>query len=177
MADKRTQSYINKYTSSNAPLEVSIKGFENLAQALKSFPQTVARRILSRSVYAGAVVVRDDARARAPVKTGKLRKSIKIKSAKSRRGTIEKVFRVYVAAYYGHMVERGTRAHRITRVNAKALKIGRDYIVEFEHRGATRKPFLRPALDENTRAIVDAMRDKLKAGIELYVRGPKLGRS
>lgn len=159
-------------------VEVSIKGFENLAQVLKSFPQTVARRILSRAVYAGATVVRDDARARAPVKTGKLRKSIKIKSAKSRRGTIEKVFRVYVAAYYGHMVERGTKAHRITRVNAKALKIGRNYRVEVDHPGiVSPKPFLRPALDENTRSIVDAMRDKLRAGIEQYVRGPKLGRS
>lgn len=160
-------------------VEVSIKGFENLAQVLKSFPQTVARRILSRSVYAGATVVRDDARARAAKikKTGKLQKSIKIKSARSRRGTIEKVFRVYAAAYYAHMVERGTKAHRITRVNAKALKIGRNYMVEVDHPGFSGKPFLRPALDENTRAIVDAMRDKLKAGIELYVRGPKLGRS
>lgn len=170
--------YEYRYTGSNAPLTVEIKGLAELQEVLKSFPQRVAKNIMSRSVYAGAAVVRDDARKRAPTgKTGKLKKSIRIKKARARRGSTEVIYRVYTAAYYGHMVERGTKAHHIERVNAKALKIGKDYIIEFDHPGAKKKPFLRPALDENTRAIIDAMRLKMKAGIDLYVRGSKYGRA
>lgn len=162
----------------SSAIQISVKGLEDLAQVLKSFPEKVSRNILSKAVYAGAIVVRDAARANAPVKTGKLRKSIKIRSARSKRGSMEKIFRVYAAAYYGHMVERGTKAHKIKHINVKALKIGKAFAIEVDHPGIqSPRPFLRPALDENTINIIEAMRVKLKAGIELYVKGPKLGHS
>ena len=45
---------------------VRIEGLAQLDRALRELPQRVANRGLRASVYAGAKVIRDEARARAP---------------------------------------------------------------------------------------------------------------
>ncbi len=122
--------------------------------------------MVARATYAGAVVVRDAARKNAPVKTGKLKKSIRIKKKRSRRGSTEVIYTVFPKEYYGHIVEKGSGLHIIKVKTKKALgKYGKFGLV-VKHPGAKAKPFLRPAFDDNIPGIIDAMQAKLVQGIE-----------
>ena len=51
---------------------IRVEGLDQLARALKELPQRVARNGLRAAVYAGAKVIRDEAKLHAPVATGNL---------------------------------------------------------------------------------------------------------
>ena len=51
---------------------VQIQGLDALAKALKELPDRVAKNGLRAAVYAGAKVIRDEAKLQAPVATGDL---------------------------------------------------------------------------------------------------------
>ena len=51
---------------------VQIEGLDALAKALKELPDRVAKNGLRAAVYAGAKVIRDEAKLQAPVATGDL---------------------------------------------------------------------------------------------------------
>ena len=51
---------------------VTIQGLDVFAQALKILPANVARRVLRGAVAAGGKVIRDEAKAKAPVFHGKM---------------------------------------------------------------------------------------------------------
>ena len=51
---------------------VQVQGLDQLAKALRELPQRVARNGLRAAVYAGAKVIRDEAKLQAPVATGDL---------------------------------------------------------------------------------------------------------
>lgn len=146
--------------------EIRVSGFKELEANLKALPLRLARNVVARATYAGAVVVRDAARKNAPVKTGKLRKSIRIKKKRSRRGSTEVIYTVFPKEYYGHIVEKGSGPHIIKVKTKKALgKYGKFGLI-VKHPGAKAKPFLRPAFDDNIPRIIDAMQAKLVQGIE-----------
>ena len=46
---------------------INVQGLDQLARALKELPKRVARNSLRSAVYAGASVIRDEARLKAPV--------------------------------------------------------------------------------------------------------------
>ena len=52
--------------------EIRVEGLDELAKALKELPKRLARNGLRASVYAGAKVIRDEARLKAPVATRQL---------------------------------------------------------------------------------------------------------
>lgn len=60
---------------------VRIEGLAELERKLRGLGPKIARRALGYSVSRGARIVRDEARARAPVRTGVLKRSIYIKYA------------------------------------------------------------------------------------------------
>ena len=57
----------------------NLTGFKELSAALRSLGPKVARNGLRRAVSAGAAVIRDDARSRARVATGEMKRDIMIK--------------------------------------------------------------------------------------------------
>ena len=146
--------------------EIRITGLDELERNLKDFPTRIAKNIVARTVYAGAAVVRNEARALCPVKTGALRRSIRIRRRKTPRGSIEVIYTVGPGLWYGRLVEYGTKAHKIKPRFKKAIKIGEVLGEWASHPGATPRPYLRPAFDGSTSRIIDAMRAKLKAGID-----------
>jgi HK97 gp10 family phage protein len=146
--------------------EIRVSGFKELESNLKALPLRLARNVVARATYAGAVVVRDAARKNAPVKTGKLKKSIRIKKRRSRRGSTEIVYAVSPQVFYGHMVEKGTPPHVIKAKFKKAMGKDGKFGLIVKHKGAKAKPFLRPAFDDNIPRIIDAMQAKLVQGIE-----------
>ena len=146
-------------------IEIKLTVFRELEQKLTQLPLRVAKNILARTVYAGAAIVRNEARSKCPVRTGALRKSIRIRRRKVSRGDFMVVYGVGPTVYYGHLVEYGTKAHWIKPRVKRDLAIGQNVRAKVYHPGATPRPYLRPALDSNKDRIISAMRDKLNEGI------------
>jgi HK97 gp10 family phage protein len=68
---------------------IEIQGGRELERALRALPGKVAKKIVRKALRAGAKPIQQDAKARAPKKTGKGAKSIKVRATKRRRkGTI-----------------------------------------------------------------------------------------
>lgn len=148
--------------------EIGVTGFHELKALLEQLPARIARNTVARAVYAGAVIVRNDARSRVTVKTGKLKRSIRIKRKRSRRGVFEVIYSVYPKEFYGYFVEHGTRAHEIKPKNKGIVALGKDGRLGklVHHPGGKSKPFLKPSFNDNIPKIIEAMRVKLKEGIE-----------
>lgn len=156
-------------------LDVTINGLASLDLALKELPGKLAANVARASLRAGARVIADEARRLVPVKSGKLRGTIRVSS--SLKGGIPrasiKVGDRKKGVYYAHMVERGTQLHRIAPKWRKALATGGSQGGPFYGRvdvRATPSPFMRPAADSQARAAVEAfaahMRKRLnKEGI------------
>ncbi len=65
-----------------------INGIAEVKAGLAELEKSVAKKILRKGLRAGAKLVLTEARADAPVKSGLLRKNVKIRSAKGKKGTV-----------------------------------------------------------------------------------------
>lgn len=145
------------------------------------------RQIAQKAVRAGAKLVQQAAKARAPKRkrSGALKRSIGIKAAKGRKGKTlayavvgarRKVITRYkgrktVPANYAHLVEKGTKPHSLLKRAKGALaKLKRLAQVKAgvgrQHPGAKAKPFLRPALESQRQAAYSVMLRTLAAEVE-----------
>jgi HK97 gp10 family phage protein len=171
--------------------EQNIIGGRQLYEFLQALPVKIERNILRAGLRAGAVVIRDAAREKVPVKLGALRKSIRV-TVGSKRGIVTASVKAgNKDAFYWRFVEYGTKAHLIkvsigempinyrltakrgkltymsmTTVNRNILKIGNTFVGPVvSHPGAKPSPFMRPALDEKgdaaVRAVVEKIRERL----------------
>lgn len=149
-----------------------VHGLRELALNLEQFPEKLKRKALLTALRASGRVVRDIARARVPVKSGALRKSIRV-TVRIDRFTGNPRARVIAGRrvkkddpYYALFVERGTKAHEIRPKGKKSLFIAGLFAEQVNHPGARARPYLEPALDQGAQAAIEAMRVALAAEIE-----------
>ena len=149
-----------------------IEGLAELGKALRELPERVARNGLRVSVYAGAKVVRDEARARAPKAAqslgpnqpppGTLKRSVIMKHIPELSSLTRQTFFVTV------------RHGKKYRKQGKKGNLSQDAwywrFVEFGTRKMSARPFLRPALEAKRREAVQAMKDRLSERIELEAK-------
>ena len=155
--------------------DIDIQGGKELEQALLSFTIKMEKKMLRGGLRAGAKVIADEAKARVPVKLGKLRDSIRV-------GTAVKDGQVMATIkagrnkkkddpYYANMVEYGTAPHVIVAGGGtkagKVLAAGARILGEkVDHPGASAKPFMRPALDMKAQPALDRTAEYLRDRIE-----------
>jgi HK97 gp10 family phage protein len=146
-----------------------IEGLAELGKALRELPERVARNGLRVSVYAGAKVVRDEARARAPKAEqplgpnqpppGTLKRSVIMKHIPELSSLTRQTFFVTV------------RHGKKYRKQGKKGNLSQDAwywrFVEFGTRKMRARPFLRPALEAKRREAGQAMKDRLSERIEM----------
>lgn len=172
--------------------EFVVKGMRELALNLEGFPAKLQRKAMGVALRAAGRVIRDVARARVPVRFGKLKRSIRVTITRDRRnGNL--VARVIAGRrarpddpYYAWMVEGGTKPHIIRGGNTGrsaasinrsirrgALRIG-DAIIAgaVSHPGAKPTPFLEPALAAGAEAALRAMASTLEDEIAKLMAGP-----
>lgn len=165
---------------------VKIEGLRELREALmKTVPEHMRGRVLQQALGAGARLVVTDARRRAPMKTGTLKRAIY--ATRNKRGSNqvreERVVTVRQGkragkkdAFYWRWVEfgRGTvEAGRGTRVLGKPGKgfFGRQV------RAVPARPFLRPAFESQKVAAVDSIRARLAKELDAAAaKAPKYRR-
>lgn len=142
---------------------VSVKGLSDLKKKLDGMVDDMRRKALRSAVAAGARVIVLDARARAPKKTGDLKKSIG-----SRRDILEsrKDYEVRAVSVFKVKGVYGNNAR-----NRQKGRVGKTYLQDpptfywkFNELGTVRqpaKPFVEPALSQNIQRVTDAIKDRL----------------
>ncbi len=162
----------------------TITGGRELDELLQTLPTKMQKNINRAGLRAGAVVLRDRAKANVPVQSGELRNSVRITSRARGADVSVSVKAGNSVAYYARFVEYGTRPHlvqvsdrdrgvngrtgrqvSITTINRqrRSLQIGGNLIgPSVQHNGARPKPFMRPAVDEALREAIAAITKKIR---------------
>ena len=145
-------------------IEMRLHGFEELERVLRALPEHVERRAVIDGLQAGTRVLIRGMTQRVPERTGGLKRAITTRVRGRTRVVIG--FRRPAAAH-AHLVEFGTAPHRIRARNAPLLRVGSAVLGRtVDHPGARPHPFIRPALDEDGPAAVEAMRVRLGRTVE-----------
>lgn len=131
---------------------VKVEGLKQLGERMKGLSADMNNRIARAATAAGAAVIRDAAKQKAPVRTGNLRKNIIVKRLPKGEATLTSEHIVTVRqgkltkkqraagltdAFYGRFVEYGTAKNAA-------------------------QPFLRPAYDQNKERAVEAIKDRIE---------------
>lgn len=136
--------------------DIQLQGARELIAQFEALPQRIADNVMSGALYAGASLIRDEARKNVPIldlekwggphEPGELLQAIVARRSRSRSRdqVIAKVGITY-EAFYGHYVEFGTR-------HARAW------------------PFMRPAYDskgaEAAQEVVNYAKERFEAGVK-----------
>ncbi len=150
-----------------------VKGLPELEKVLAELPVKLETKILRGAMRAGATVILNEAKARVPVKSGRLAKTLRI-STSVKRGVV--TARVVAGnrkqgVFYAHLVEGGSGPHIIKARRAKYLRLhGNVFIKRLAHPGARKNPFLRPALDAGSGAALDAIAVYIRKRLDQVVK-------
>lgn len=158
--------------------DLPIKGLEETIAVLSALPEKMQKSAVRKGLTAGAAVVRDEARFRAPRRSGKFAKSIKSGSSRRNQDGSYSIA-VRVNDFRGVFFEYGVRPHYITGGDGElsprlltrssrdggasdaksgALVIDGKFVSgAILHPGFAAKPFLRPALDIKSEEVVRAI--------------------
>lgn len=146
-----------------------VEGFAEIQRKLAEFPAKVEANVVRAALRAGAVVVRREALGLVPVKSGKLKSTVRV-------GTFKKGREIHATVkagdprkrvFYAHLVEGGTKAHVIKARRGGVLVLGKRFFAQrVQHPGAKASPFMRPALAATADRALDAIADRARARLE-----------
>jgi HK97 gp10 family phage protein len=141
-------------------MSIKVEGLKELEKKMISLGPKISLKALRSSLAAGAKVIKQDAMARVPVKTGTLRKSLYIKRLTKPNPYAE---RYILGARHGKkMQKRNLDAYYWSWI-------------EFGHKDRSGKavdprPFIRPAFESRKIQAMDTIKQVLKTKIEKLVR-------
>lgn len=142
----------------------NLVGFDKLAKDLKKLGPRLAKNGLRGATSAGAAIIRNDARARAPVDTGELKKDIQMKRERDTQGG--ELIRANYSVY--------TRSGKKSRLSGKARNVDKDsFYWKFQEFGTAKmaaQPYMRPAFEANKDAAIDRIGEKLDEHIQKHAR-------
>ena len=159
--------------------EMKVKGLAELQKVLDGLPVRFEKSVVRGALKQAGNVVRDEAKKLVPVRTGKLRKTIRVSEQRPKGGALavhvtagaakdakkggKKKGAKESGAFYAAWVERGTQPHAIAATTAKALSIGNGggsgrpwTAATVNHPGAKSTPFMTPAIDIARRPAMEA---------------------
>lgn len=137
--------------------KIKIEGFAELESALvNELPKATARNVLRRAALNAMQPIEERAKQLAPVDDGQLRDSIttKVVRAKRQRGSVK------FAASQGVEVHTGPLGRKGRPFGGNAAW------QEFGTVKQAAQPYMRPAADFETDAVIDIVREELAAQIE-----------
>lgn len=173
---------------------ITLKGGLKLERTLRELPKRVANKVVSKSLRAGAKVTQQATKAAAPVRTGLLKSSIKVRATKRKKGRIGIAVQIKGGdykgkAFYGSFIEygyrKGKRGRGLKRAQAQLARwIGRDAssskrggvlkrilrsegVVKSDSREKVAgKFFMRGAFESTVQQAADVIAKQMAAGIE-----------
>lgn len=145
-------------------MSIDFSGFLDVSKELELLSQAESNKVLRQATYAAASVLRDEARSKAPKRTGKLARNI---VASNQR--IRKKGEVSAGVYV-----RGTNKAGNNSDNSMKAKDPRNsYYWRFLEDGTAKmppQPFIRPAFDSKADAAAEFAINKLNQAIDEALR-------
>lgn len=161
---------------------IKVNGLADLQRMLDILPARIEANIMRGALRAGANVYRDRARANAPVgKTGKLKKSIKVKASVRRGKVTTQVVAGGGDAWYAKFVEFGTASfyegngktvgapYLIKPKKGKVLKFGNVYAPQVVHEGVRPTGFMRRAFDGGETEVIQTTADYIRKRLDATI--------
>lgn len=133
-----------------------VKGAQEVQAELLAYPAKVEQKVTRNSMAAGARLVRDAARAEVPVRSGKLRGTIRVATRAKKDGVTTAGIRVgdrKKGIFWRHFVLGGTKPHVIVAKRGKGLKVGNLQVSRVQHPGAKPNNFIERAKGAIPRAL------------------------
>lgn len=158
-------------------VDIKVDGLAELQKALETLSDKIERNVIRSALRSGLKVMKTEAEARVPVRSGKLKASFRIRTRMVKGAPVAALSSGDKKVFYSNMVEFGTKPHDITSKNGKPLAIGGGKpVYKVHHPGAKAKPFMRPAFDAGSRRSVEEfaayVRKRLtKMGVEIPDEG------
>lgn len=144
-----------------------IGGGAALHALLQTLPGKLQKNINRTGLRAGAAVFLAEVKQNIPVARGALRSTARI-STRARGAEVSASVKVGgkhkgVDAWYAHLVEYGTRPHKILpKTQGGAMQFGGIQTRSVDHPGTRARPFMRPAVDAKFREAIDAVQAKIR---------------
>jgi HK97 gp10 family phage protein len=149
-----------------------IEGAKQLDKKLIALGPRIAKKVVRQAIRPAAKGIQRTAQANAPVDTGALKKSIKVRALKRSRTRIgitvatnssDNLFKG--KEFYGGLLEFGFRRGKRTNAIKQAQKKGK--VLESDNRPLVPpRPFMKPAFDSNRDRAGQMIVDNLRSGIE-----------
>ena len=165
-----------------------VSGLKELADALRDLPDRIARNALRGATAAGAAVIRNEARRRAPVYTGQvseghprpgtLKRSIYMTQKRELSSLVQQTFHVSVQRGKARQAVQITRKVKGQRVVVGTENLDAFYwrFVEFGTVNMAARPFMRPAFEAKKYEAVEAIRrylaERIAREAEKLKKGP-----
>lgn len=158
---------------------VQVHGLRELREALlRKIPENMQGKVLQKALAAGTAPVVKDARQRAPVKSGVLKRAIHAMRSKLNSNGIfeERIVRVRHGkrqqkhnrdAFYWRFIEFG---RGIVTARGKVLGSSETGFFGKSVAAAPAKPFMRPAFDANKFKALNAITEQLRKALEVAAR-------
>lgn len=155
-------------------LNYKIEGGKELEARLKDLGSKMATSISNKALRKGANVIRDEMRSLVPIRSGRLKKSIKVKKDRFNRSNKTQTYTIGpsgAGAYIARFIEYGTSGHVVKIKSKKVLaisKTGEVFGREIKHPGVQAKPFIRPAYDTKKEAAVDTVANVIREEVRKH---------
>ena len=165
-------------------LKIQIEGYKEAKAILDELPNNMQKRMLLSALKLSARPAVNAARKRVPVRSGALRKQIRVVRYRDRSApksevdvAVKTVFsrskkKGAVNEYYGKFIHEGTRDPRTPRRKGRILVFtGSDGEKVFARsvKGLKATPFLEQAYGETSERIVSEFGDSLATAVERFV--------
>ncbi|QJE95208.1 HK97-gp10 family putative phage morphogenesis protein [Luteolibacter luteus] len=150
--------------------QIKVEGFKELRARAAKLDARLQKKVYGAAVRAGGKILVDAAKEKVPVRTGSLRKSLVHRaSSKPSKG----LFGVKVTIR-GALKASGRVAHRGGNKGKPYYPDAVERYYRFQELGTKfhpAKPFLKPALQGRSDAVLKAVREALEEGIERQAKG------
>jgi HK97 gp10 family phage protein len=146
-------------------MAIQLTGVHELRRAIEALPKELKRTVESSALRAGMTPVRKSAAANLSrsMDTGLLKKSLGLTVKKTRKGQLT----ARVGARSG-FTQTVTRKGRSKPEKVNPVKYA--HLVEYGTSKAPAKPFIRPAVESNSGAILEGMAKGYAKGMDRVVR-------
>lgn len=153
-------------------VSIDLSGFKELVSALERLPVAIENKVLKFALKEAAKPILKSARANAPKDTGALKKAIKIRTMKRKKGRVGFTVGPFARdipggkAFYGYFQEKGWVTGKRTADDRRSQKAGKERQPKQGQRRIPGKFYLRRAFDANKSITQQQMHDLIVKGIE-----------
>lgn len=159
--------------------EVKVEGLKELNDRLTQLPNKLAKKVINKAMRAGARIIRDRAKALAPVRTGAIKRNIGVKRGQRRYdGDLEA--RLIIGVLHGKVKEQGSTIRlkdggfKVKKLTAYDKRKEDPYYFRFQEKGYTQrdgvkipgKKFLLNALEQSGQRAANKVRDVARSEID-----------